>query len=85
MDPCTHDLSSEPLTVFSSCQFQKISAIITLGGRADVVCGVIDAIEPPKQVAVKGFRPIRGVELVEPTQFSVYHLPDVVVSIAGLH
>ncbi|KAF8594761.1 kinase-like protein [Ceratobasidium sp. AG-I] len=57
MEECTHDLSNTPLTVFSSCQFQKISAIITLGGRADVVCGFIDAIDPPKQVAVKGFRP----------------------------
>lgn len=37
MEECTHDLSNVPFTAFSSCRFQEISAIISLGGRADVV------------------------------------------------
>ncbi|KAG8780201.1 hypothetical protein FRC12_023352 [Ceratobasidium sp. 428] len=50
----THDLSSRPLTVFTSCRFQRITKIFPQG-RADIICGLIEDSSFSGEVAVKGF------------------------------
>ncbi|KAG8699613.1 hypothetical protein FRC08_005187 [Ceratobasidium sp. 394] len=61
MNCCPHDLSSSPVTVFTSCRFQNITKIFPQG-RADVICGFIDDSEFTGEVAVKGFLLARGNE-----------------------
>ncbi|EUC56138.1 tyrosine kinase catalytic domain protein [Rhizoctonia solani AG-3 Rhs1AP] len=55
MNSCNHNLK-QTLTTFSSCEFESIDKIITRGGYADLVCGVLKVVRPRKKVAVKAYR-----------------------------
>ncbi|KAF8691636.1 kinase-like protein, partial [Rhizoctonia solani] len=55
MSGCNHSLS-QPLTTFSSCEFDTIDKVITRGAHADLVCGTLRVVGPRKRVAVKAFR-----------------------------
>ncbi|KAH7325150.1 kinase-like domain-containing protein [Rhizoctonia solani] len=55
MSNCIHT-RNQPFTTFSSYEFDSIDKIITRGGHADLVCGVLKAVHPRKKVAVKAFR-----------------------------
>ncbi|KDN33533.1 hypothetical protein RSAG8_13380, partial [Rhizoctonia solani AG-8 WAC10335] len=55
MSHCIHNLN-QPFDSLPSCEFASIDKIITRGGHADIVCGVLKVLPPHQKVAVKAFR-----------------------------